>query len=125
MTRRRPLAAVASLLVLACVYQLGAAPCGCLEHSGWRLAFFQDSQAVDGEQPTGYSDSHCEHAGWPPAIVGVRWLGQELGGDSAVGSAATLTADSPAGVATARTARERLTVFPAQQVRAALQVFRL
>lgn len=38
MFTRRPLRAVSLALLLSLAYGLGAAPCGCWEHSGWRAA---------------------------------------------------------------------------------------
>lgn len=117
---------VAALLVLATVHQLGASPCGCLEHSGWRSMFVAPAShtATESDQPQ-LEAEHCDHSGWPPALMSVRWSDSDTARLETTDAVAFVPpADSPVAARCRAATKSRGTVA-APEMRAELQVFRL
>lgn len=129
MTRLLKTRATGLVLLVAMVHQLGASPCGCWEHNGWRqsvVCVFTDDHPHDhAEEGDACHAADCEPT--PPL--------------AALASARSQTPDTPTGVGYATPAPvsplasnndliaafaiERTLGVPALSVRAQTQVFRL
>lgn len=126
---RQPLISV--VLTLAALHQLGACPCGCLEHNGWRVSAIE-ALGYASPPPDRTADAlHGDECGHLPplvAIVGGSW-------DSALGDLSQATGPAPeAGLPTATLllaqsaawgSTERPGGGPAPEVRASRRVLRL
>lgn len=117
------------LLLIATIYQLGASPCGCWEHCGWRQAALHLTCAWDGcdadHETNAVESAECDHADFPAAMVTPR--SGLLSIESVALSAAApspLLASAANGPHATRSSRQGIDEF-APPLRAELQVFRL
>ncbi len=112
-------------LLVACVYQLGGSPCGCLDHNGWYQVFLSDAgQHHSGCRHDAASDAECDHAGRLAAVLSARARVDLEREGPAVGSTHAVSELLAAAGAEVWSSPNRPVVeMPAGTLRAHLQVF--
>lgn len=127
MTARQTTRATCLLLMAALVHQLGAAPCGCLEHNGWR----QSVVALLGGAPShdhgdnGVHAADCEHLPALTALAPARVATPDSADEGHATTASLLGSRTAPSTAGRSPSARRSAANLAPPVRAKTQVFRL